>query len=163
MSQMVKQVTVVERATPAPNQVMERVAFFNPDGTPYELAGVDGSEVNLTGYTIGAAGALAATDTVNEAFGKVEDRLVDLEAHDSAAEMVLTGYTIGAAGALAATDTLNGAFGKVEDRLVDLEALDSFVQMPLQANSTAANVADLVTDFNALLTKLKTAGLMASA
>ena len=29
-----------------------------------------------------------------------------------------------------------------------------------QANSTAATVADLATDFNALLAKLKTAGLM---
>ena len=29
-----------------------------------------------------------------------------------------------------------------------------------QADSTAATVADLVTDFNALLAKLKTAGLM---
>lgn len=31
-----------------------------------------------------------------------------------------------------------------------------------QATSTAATVEDLVTDFNALLTKLKTAGLMIS-
>lgn len=31
-----------------------------------------------------------------------------------------------------------------------------------QAASTAATVEDLVTDFNALLTKLKTAGLMVS-
>ncbi|WP_366923872.1 Head fiber protein [Metallumcola ferriviriculae] len=32
----------------------------------------------------------------------------------------------------------------------------------LQADSVAATVADLVTDFNALLAKLKAAGLMAS-
>ena len=32
----------------------------------------------------------------------------------------------------------------------------------LQANSTAVDVADLVSDFNALLTKLKAAGLMES-
>ena len=32
----------------------------------------------------------------------------------------------------------------------------------LQADSTAVDVADLVTDFNALLLKLKTAGLMES-
>lgn len=32
----------------------------------------------------------------------------------------------------------------------------------IQADSTAEDVADLVTDFNALLTKLKAAGLMES-
>lgn len=33
--------------------------------------------------------------------------------------------------------------------------------MPKQADSTAATVADLKADFNALLTKLQNAGLMA--
>jgi len=36
-------------------------------------------------------------------------------------------------------------------------------QMPVQAASTAADVATLKTDFNALLTKLKNAGLMATS
>jgi len=36
-------------------------------------------------------------------------------------------------------------------------------KMPVQAASTAADVAALVTDFNALLTKLKNAGMMNSA
>jgi hypothetical protein len=36
-------------------------------------------------------------------------------------------------------------------------------QMPVQAASVAATVGALVTDLNALLTKLKTANLMASA
>lgn len=36
-------------------------------------------------------------------------------------------------------------------------------QMPLQADSVAATVGALVTDFNALLTKLKNAEFMASA
>lgn len=35
--------------------------------------------------------------------------------------------------------------------------------MPVQADSVAADVATLKTDFNALLTKLKAAGLMASS
>lgn len=38
-----------------------------------------------------------------------------------------------------------------------------FTQMPVQAASTAPDVATLVTNFNSLLTKLKTAGFMASA
>lgn len=36
-------------------------------------------------------------------------------------------------------------------------------EMPVQADSVAADVATLKTDFNALLTKLKNAGLMASS
>jgi hypothetical protein len=36
----------------------------------------------------------------------------------------------------------------------------TYTTMPNQANSTAADVATLVTDFNALIAKLKTAGLM---
>ncbi len=39
----------------------------------------------------------------------------------------------------------------------------AITQMPLQANSAAADVAALNTNFNALLTKLKNAGLMASS
>lgn len=37
-----------------------------------------------------------------------------------------------------------------------------FTPAEAQADSTASDVAGLVTDFNALLAKLKTAGLMAS-
>ncbi len=37
-----------------------------------------------------------------------------------------------------------------------------YTQMPNQADSTASTIAALVVDFNALLTKLKTAGLMAA-
>lgn len=36
-------------------------------------------------------------------------------------------------------------------------------EMPVQADSVAADVATIVTDFNSLLAKLKTAGLMASS
>lgn len=38
-----------------------------------------------------------------------------------------------------------------------------FQKMPLQADSTATTVADLRTDFNSLLAKLKTAGFMESS
>lgn len=40
---------------------------------------VTGAQVAITGYTIGTAGALDATDTVNEALGKLEARVVELE------------------------------------------------------------------------------------
>lgn len=44
----------------------------------------------------------------------------------------------------------------------DIEALQARVAV-VQAASTASDVATLKTDFNALLTKLKNAGLMASS
>ena len=53
----------------------------------------------------------------------------------------------------------------VLDRVIDevnAEVPETTV-MPLQADSVAADVPTLVTDFNALLAKLKIAGLMASS
>ncbi len=43
------------------------------------------------------------------------------------------------------------------------EALGGVLQMPVQADSVAADVAGVVTDFNALLAKLRTAGILATA
>ncbi len=45
----------------------------------------------------------------------------------------------------------------------DGDPLNVGAVMPVQAASVAADVATLKTDFNALLTKLKDAGLMASS
>lgn len=44
--------------------------------------------------------------------------------------------------------------------LTDKGAVAKEITMPNQAASTADTVAKVVTDFNALLTKLKNAGLM---
>lgn len=49
----------------------------------------------------------------------------------------------------------------VEIKLVD-QSPDTMRQAAAQANSTAADVATLVADFNALLAKLRAAGIMAS-
>lgn len=43
----------------------------------------------------------------------------------------------------------------------ELNTILGAVPQAAQANSTAANVADLVTDFNALLVKLRAAGIIA--
>lgn len=40
---------------------------------------LDGDDLLATGYTIGTAAAVAATDTLNEAIGKLEARIVALE------------------------------------------------------------------------------------
>lgn len=123
MNQQTKQVMVVAMDTPLPNQIFEQIALFNPDGTPYELTNVDGSEVPLTGYSIaGAAAAVLATDTVNDAIGKVEKRVTLLEAHDTSAEMLITGFVTGTdVSALATTDTLNEALAKLQNRIAALE------------------------------------------
>ena len=46
--------------------------------------------------------------------------------------------------------------------LKDGATLDGFPKAENQADSTATTIADLKTDFNSLLEKLKTAGLMES-
>ena len=62
----------------------------------------------------------------------------------------------------ASADTLGGV--KVGDGLsIDSDGIlsaDGITPAANQADSTATTIAGLVTDFNALLTKLKTAGLM---
>ena len=123
MNQQIKQVVVTEMDTPLPNQIFEKVAFFNADGTPYQLTGVDGSEVPLTGYTIaGSAAAVADTDTVNQAVDKVEKRVELLETSetgevDTEAEVratVLTGLSTADATAVTAADSVLVAIGKLQ-------------------------------------------------
>ena len=48
-------------------------------------------------------------------------------------------------------------------QLLDFDNLNGISQMPLQADSTATLVAGVVSDLNDLISKLKTAGLMATA
>jgi len=49
----------------------------------------------------------------------------------------------------------------IKDIVDSLDALISLQQAAAQADSVAADVATLVTDFNALLAKLRTAGILA--
>lgn len=129
MNQIVKQIIITEMEAPIPNQTFERAALFNENGTPYELTGVDGSEVDLTGYTIAVApAAVAATDNVNEAVGKVEYRLGVLETSetgevDTAAEVratVLTGLSVADATAVTAADSILVALGKLQAQITAL-------------------------------------------
>lgn len=64
------------------NQKVERFALFDASGDPVPFEGLivqDGGDVILTGYTSGSIQVIAATDTVNEAFGSVQAVLDDLE------------------------------------------------------------------------------------
>lgn len=53
------------------------VKFVNEDGDEVELGSADTTVI--TGYEIGTAAALAETDTLLEALGKLEARIVELE------------------------------------------------------------------------------------
>ena len=78
------------------------------------------SNILMTGYTkASSATAVAGTDTVLSAIGKLEKQIdgkaTTSHTHTSANISAMTGYTIGtSAAAIAATDTLNAAIGKLE-------------------------------------------------
>lgn len=79
-NQVVKQLILADQTLLKKSQHFEKVALFNTDGEAVgELAVVStGSGVLLTGYIIGENAAVAATDTVNEAFGKLQKQINDL-------------------------------------------------------------------------------------
>lgn len=69
---------IIPGATAVPNQGSERLILLQADGTPFPLST---ATQTLTGYTIAGSGsAVAATDTVNQAIGKLEKRIAVLEA-----------------------------------------------------------------------------------
>ena len=71
-------------------------------------------------------------------------------------EGVVSAPVVDALNSTSATSALSAKQGKVLNDAIAAKTAAS------QADSTAAEVAGLVTDFNALLAKLKTAGLMAA-
>jgi len=66
-----------------PHQKIETIALFDENGDPIDVSSLTvqtGDDTLLTGYEIAvAAAAVAATDTINEAIGKLEKRVDDLE------------------------------------------------------------------------------------
>lgn len=90
-----------------------------------------------------------------------------LEILEGASVTGLSGYTLPAASASALGGVKAAAKGSgdtVEVKLGTDEKLyvPAYPAAAVQADSTAADAAGLVTDFNALLAKLRAAGLMAS-
>jgi len=65
----------------------------------------------ITGYTLGSNAAVAATDTVLAAMGKLQAQINNIRT------IPLTGYVVGANSAVAATDTLLGAIGKLQGQI----------------------------------------------
>lgn len=121
-NQTVTQGILTDQESFRANQGVEKIALFNADGTALDLAALQtGEDIVLTGYTIaGSYSAVAATDTINEAIGKLEAK-ADSDSQDGS-EVLLTGYAIAGTGsAVAATDTVNEAIAKLEKRVADLE------------------------------------------
>ena len=137
---------------------------------------VGGANVHLTGYTKGTAAAVAVTDTVNAAIGKLEakvDGIVDdtsfkdyavngvkfSEDSDNnlavdGSTIKLTGYTSDVDGAdkFTATDTLNAAFVTVDKEFASIsDALGN------KADSSAlADVSDDVTNLGGRVDDIET-------
>lgn len=74
-NQVNNQAVVVQQAAIRSTKYCTRLALFNEDGTPIVL----GAETLLSGYTIGTAGSVSATDSISEAIGKLEARIAALE------------------------------------------------------------------------------------
>lgn len=74
-----------------------------------------------------------------------------------------TTVTVNAAAMGQATTVNIGDPGIAASYFVQAAAHLKIAQMPVQADSVAADVAGIVADFNTLLGKLKTAGMMASS
>ena len=113
-----------------PHQKIEKIALFDENGDPIDVSSLTvqtGGNTLLTGYEIAEAPAAPeATDTVNEAIGKLAkygaDLSVQVQAIDPPYDVALTGYVIdGTGGALAATDTILEAIAKLEKRVDVLE------------------------------------------
>ena len=121
----------------------------------------------LASYKIKEGAELAANDSINDAFGKLQGQIKALDFTDSdasttefiskitqtdgkisverhkAGDLVLTDYSVATAkAAITAADTINSAFGKVEYRLDILQA-DS-----TQEGSVAYQIAQIVNENN---------------
>ena len=77
--QMNVQAVVTPQAAKDPNQGAMQLALFKVDGAAVDLDAAVGSKVVLTGFATGTAGAVADTDTVNQAIAKLQARIVALE------------------------------------------------------------------------------------
>lgn len=99
------------------------------------------------------SGAATPSGSVAEAIGNLEGLVISDGAAAVAAALGPTGViTVAIGGAI---DTELGADGAIAEAIEDAIPVAA-----AQADSTASEVAALVTDFNALLAKLKAAGLM---
>lgn len=75
---VVKQACLTAQGSIDPNRVVEKLAIFNADGTPYEGLTSEtqtGADILLTGLVAGTDAAVAATDSVNEAIANLQAQI----------------------------------------------------------------------------------------
>lgn len=111
---------------------------------------LNGADVKITGYSKpSSASALAATDTINAALGKLEKGLDGKQAsgsyaaathtHTTADVTALTGYAIASSAAsIAATDSLNTALGKLQ-KSIDGKTSNTGTVTQVKVGTTAYN------------------------
>ena len=140
---------------------------ISADGQSIVANSSDVGKLQLASYTVKGNNKIAANDSINDAFGKLQGQInaldfadpnanttqfiskitqsdgkISVERHN-AGDLVLTGYSVATAKtAITATDTINSAFGKVEYRLNVLQA-DS-----TQEGSVAYQIAQIVNENN---------------
>ena len=140
---------------------------ISADGQSIVANSSDVGKLQLASYTVKGNNKIAANDSINDAFGKLQGQIDALDFTDSSAnttqfiskitqtdgkinverhnagDLVLTGYSVATAkAAITTTDTINSAFGKVEYRLNILQA-DS-----TQEGSVAYQIAQIVNENN---------------
>ena len=129
---------------------------------------IDGADIKLDGYTKGSDDtAVAATDTINAALGKLENQVDDAEAAAKAyadaitvngqsqtnqaitidgGDINVTGYDVktgAGTGDVAATDTVNAAIKKVETKVDSLTSGSPFVYSNSLNKSTVLKNSNL--------------------
>lgn len=133
-------------------EAIKSIKVNNVDATVSSNAAtvtIDGADIKLDGYTKGSDGtAVAATDTVNAAIGKLENQAANAESAAKTyadaitvngqgqtsqditidgGDIALTGYTKGSSSAaVAAADTVNTAIGKLENQIDNLDSASPF-------------------------------------
>ena len=140
---------------------------ISADGQSIVANSSDVGKLQLASYTVKGNNKIAANDSINDAFGKLQGQINALDFADSnanttqfiskitqsdgkisverhnAGDLVLTGYAVATAKtAISATDTINSAFGKLEYRLNILQAGDT------QEGSVAYQIAQIVNENN---------------
>ncbi|MDK8193771.1 head fiber protein [Paenibacillus sp. UMB7766-LJ446] len=126
------------------------VVFVDEDGTPIDLGGSGGGSGPITSDNI--------TDASST--GKSVLKATDAAAARTAIGAGTSNLAIGTTGTTAAAGNHAHAVAAITGLQAALDAKLTGTKAAAQANSTATDVAGLVADFNALLAKLRTAGVI---
>jgi hypothetical protein len=97
----------------------------------------------LTGFTVGANSTILATDTILQAFGKVQGQINALTSN--VLSTLLTGVSFTTQTEVAATDTLLEGIGKLQGQINLWDELIVTTALTNNSNVTLTNITDLTT------------------